>query len=79
MAKKHLSARVHHVAFVQAREYAKDGYMLIDYNCSEEQASSWYNLIHSNGNKIDITATEYDNTVLVYKNGKLSKTIKLKD
>lgn len=77
MAKKQLSARVHHIAFVQAREYAKDGYKLLDYNCSEEQASTWYNLIHENGNRINITATEFDNTVTIYRNGKLNKTIKI--
>lgn len=78
MAKKQLSARVHHIAFVQAREYAKDGYFLVDYNCSEEQGSTWYNLVHKNGNRINVTATEYDNTVTVFLNGKVNKQVKLK-
>lgn len=78
MAKKSLSAKVHHIAFVQAREYAKDGYHLVDYNCSEEQACTWYNLVHDNGNRITITSTEFNDTVTVYLNGKLNNTVKLK-
>ncbi len=72
-----MEPKVHHIAFVSAREYVKDGYHVEDFGFDEMRAESRYNLIHENGNKISIVAVETDNSVYIYKNGKLNKTIKL--
>ena len=70
-------AKIHHIAFVNAKELIKDGYKLIDFGFNERLAESRYNLIHENGNKITIVSTECDNMVRVYKNYKLSNEISL--
>lgn len=70
-------AKVHHIAFVNAKEYVKDGYHLVDFAFSEQKAETRYNLIHDNGNRIDIVSTEFGNEVNIYKNNKLNKTIKM--
>lgn len=72
-----MESKIHHLAFVSAREYAKDGYHLVDFGFDEKQASTRYNLIHDNGNRLSVVATEYDNSIRVFKNNKLNKTIKL--
>lgn len=70
-------AKIHHIAFVNAKELVKDGYHLVDFGFNEELAESRFNLIHDNGNRITILSTEYDNSVRIYKNNKLTNTIKL--
>ena len=70
-------AKVHHIAFVNAKELIKDGYKLIDFGFNERLAESRYNLIHENGNKMTIVSTECDNMVRVYKNNKLANEISL--
>ena len=72
-----MEAKVHHIAFVTAKEYVKDGYRVEDFGFDEKKAESRYNLIHENGNRLSIVSVEKDNSVYIYKNGKLNKTIKL--
>ena len=72
-----MEAKVHHIAFVTAKEYVKDGYRVEDFGFDEKKAESRYNLIHENGNRLSIVSVEDDNSVYIYKNGKLNKTIKL--
>lgn len=72
-----MEAKVHHIAFVTAKEYVKDGYRVEDFGFDEKKAESRYNLIHENGNRMSIVSVEEDNSVYIYKNGKLNKTIKL--
>lgn len=72
-----MEAKVHHIAFVSAKEYVKDGYRVEDFGFDEKKAESRYNLIHENGNRLSIVSVEEDNSVYIYKNGKLNKTIKL--
>lgn len=72
-----MEAKVHHIAFVNAKEYVKDGYRVEDFGFDEKKAESRYNLIHENGNRLSIVSVEEDNSVYIYKNGKLNKTIKL--
>ncbi len=72
-----MEAKVHHIAFVTAKEYVKDGYRVEDFGFDEKKAESRYNLIHENGNRLSIVSVEEDNSVYIYKNGKLNKTIKL--
>lgn len=72
-----MEPKVHHIAFVTAKEYVKDGYRVEDFGFDELKAESRYNLIHENGNSLSIVSVEIDNTVYIYKNGKLNKTIKL--
>lgn len=70
-------AKVHHLAFVNAKELIKDGYKLVDFGFNEKLAESRYNLVHANGNSISVVSTEYNNEVNIYKNNKLTNTIKL--
>lgn len=70
-------AKIHHIAFINAKELVKDGYHLIDFGFSEKLAEARYNLIHENGNRITIVSTECDNSVRVYKNNKLTNSIKI--
>lgn len=72
-----MEAKIHHIAFVQAKEYVKDGYKVEDFGFDEQKAESRYNLIHENNNRLSIVSVEQENTVYIYKNGKLNKTIKL--
>lgn len=72
-----MEAKVHHIAFVTAKEYVKDGYRVEDFGFDEKKAESRYNLIHENGNRLSIVSVEEDNSVYIYINGKLNKTIKL--
>lgn len=70
-------AKIHHIAFINAKELVKDGYHLIDFGYNEKLAEARYNLIHNNGNRISVVSTECDNSVRVYKNNKLTNTIKI--
>lgn len=70
-------AKIHHIAYINAKELVKDGYHLIDFGYSEKLAETRYNLIHDNGNRISVVSTECDNSVRIYKNNKLTNTIKI--
>lgn len=72
-----MEAKVHHIAFVNAKELVKDGYKIVDYGYDELKAESRYNLIHDNGNRIDIISAELTNQVEIYKNKSLNKVIKV--
>lgn len=72
-----MEAKIHHIAFVQAKEYVKDGYKVEDFGFDEQKAESRYNLIHENNNRLSIVSVEQENAVYIYINGKLNKTIKL--
>ena len=72
-----MEAKVHHIAFVNAKEIVKDGYKIVDYGYDELKAESRYNLIHDNGNRIDIISAELTNQVEIYKNKRLNKVIKV--
>lgn len=72
-----MEAKIHHIAFVTAKEYVKDGYHVEGFEFDEKKAESRYNLIHENGNRLSIVSQEEDNSVYIYKNRKLNKTIKL--
>lgn len=72
-----MEAKIHHIAFVQAKEYVKDGYKVEDFGFDEQKAESRYNLIHENGNRLSIVSVEQENAVYIYINRKLNKTIKL--
>lgn len=72
-----MEAKIHHIAFINAKEFIKDGYHLVDYGFDERKAESRYNLIHDNGNRIEVVSFELTNQVEIYKNKKLNKTIKI--
>lgn len=72
-----MEAKIHHIAFINAKEFIKDGYHLVDYGFDELKAESRYNLIHDNGNRIEVVSFELTNQVEIYKNKKLNKTIKI--
>lgn len=70
-------AKVHHIAFINAKELVKDGYKIVDFGFNEKLAKSHYNLINDKGRTISVVGTECDNEVNIYKNKKLVNTIKL--
>lgn len=70
-------AKVHHIAFINAKELVKDGYKLVDFGFNEKLAESRYNLINDKGRTISVVGTECDNEVNIYKNKKLVNKIKL--
>ena len=72
-----MEAKVHHIAFVSAKELVKDGYHVAGFGYDEKKAESRYNLVHENGNKMAVVSVEAENTVYIYKNNRLNKTIKL--
>ena len=72
-----MEAKVHHIAFVTAKELVKDGYHVVGFGFDEQKAESRYNLVHENGNKMAVVSVEAENTVYIYKNNKLNNTIKL--
>ena len=72
-----MEPKIHHIAFIQAKEYVKDGYHVEDFGFDEQKAESRYNLIHENGNKLSIVSVESESTVYIYKNGKFNKKIEL--
>lgn len=72
-----MEAKVHHIAFVQAKELVKDGYRVAEFGFDEKKAESRYNLVHDNGNKMAVVSVEAENTVYIFKNNRLNKTIKL--
>ena len=72
-----MEAKVHHIAFVTAKELVKDGYHVAGFELDKKKAESRYNLVHENGNKMAVVSVEAENTVYIYKNNRLNKTIKL--
>ena len=72
-----MEAKVHHIAFVSAKELVKDGYHVAGFGFDEKKAESRYNLIHENGNKMTVFSDSTENTVHVYKTNTFNKTNKL--
>ena len=72
-----MEAKIHHIAFIQAKEYVKDGYHVEDFGFNEQKAESRYNLRRENGDRLWIVSVEAESTVYIYKKGILNNTIKL--
>ena len=69
--------KIERVAKATARNYALDGYRLLDYEFNENSQLAVYQMRHSNGNKLKIVGDTIKNHINIYLNKKLNKTINL--
>lgn len=69
--------KIERVANATARNYALDGYRLLDYEFSEISQLAVYQMKHTNGNELKIIGDLITKEINIYLNKKLNKTIKL--
>ena len=69
--------KIERVANATAKNYALDGYRLLDYEFNENSQLAVYQMRHSNGNGLKIVGDTIKNQINIYLNKKLNKTINL--
>ena len=69
--------KIERVANATARNYALDGYRLLDYEFNENSQLAVYQMRHENGNELRIIGDTIKNQINIYLNKKLNKTINL--
>ena len=69
--------KIEKVAKATARNYALDGYRLLDYEFNENSQLAVYLMKHVNGNELKIIGDILENEINIYLNKKLNKTINL--
>ena len=69
--------KIERVANATARNYALDGYRLLDYEFNEISQLAVYQMKHTNGNELKIIGDLITKEINIYLNKKLSKTINL--
>lgn len=69
--------KIERVANATARNYALDGYRLLDYEFNENSQLALYQMRHENGNELKIVGDTIKNQINIYLNKKLNKTINL--
>lgn len=69
--------KIERVANATARNYALDGYRLLDYEFNEDSQLAVYQMRHNNGNELKIVGDILENEINIYLNKKLNKTINL--
>lgn len=69
--------KIERVANTTARNYALDGYRLLDYEFNEISQLAVYQMKHTNGNELKIIGDLITKEINIYLNKKLNKTIKL--
>ena len=69
--------KIERVANVTARNYALDGYRLLDYEFNEISQLAVYQMKHANGNELKIIGDLITKEINIYLNKKLNKTINL--
>lgn len=69
--------KIERVANATAKNYALDGYRLLDYEFNENSQLAVYQMRHSNGNELKIVGDTIKNHINIYLNKKLNKTINL--
>lgn len=69
--------KIERVANATARNYALDGYRLLDYEFNEISQLAVYQMRHNNGNELKIIGDLITKEINVYLNKKLNKTINL--
>ena len=69
--------KIERIAKATAKNYALDGYRLLDYEFNEISQLAIYHIKHCNGNRIKIVGDTIDMNIKVYLNDKLNKTISL--
>lgn len=69
--------KIERVANATARNYALDGYRLLDYEFNEISQLAVYQMQHNNGNELKIVGDIIQKEINIYLNKKLNKTINL--
>lgn len=69
--------KIERVANATARNYALDGYRLLDYEFNENSQLAVYQMRHNNDNELKIVGDIIRKEINIYLNKKLNKTIKL--
>lgn len=69
--------KIERVANATAKNYALDGYRLLDYEFNEISQLAVYQMQHNNGNELKIVGDIIQKEINIFLNKKLNKTIKL--
>ena len=69
--------KIERVANATARNYALDGYRLLDYEFNEFSQLAVYQMKHTNCNELKIVGDIIQKEINIYLNKKLNKTINL--
>lgn len=69
--------KIERVTNATARNYALDGYRLLDYEFNEISQLAVYQMRHNNGNELKIIGDLITKEINIYLNKKLNKTINL--
>jgi hypothetical protein len=69
--------KIERVVKTTARNYALDGYRLLDYEFNEISQLAVYQMRHNNGNELKIIGDLITKEINIYLNKKLNKTINL--
>ena len=69
--------KIKRVTNATARNYALDGYRLLDYEFNEISKLAVYQMKHTNGNELKIVGDIIQKEINIYLNKKLNKTINL--
>lgn len=69
--------KIERVANATAKNYALDGYRLLDYEFNEISQLAVYLMKHTNGNELKIIGDLITKEINIYLNKKLNKTINL--
>ena len=69
--------KIERIAKATAKNYALDGYRLLDYEFNEISKIKVYQMRHNNGKELKIVGDILRNEINIYLNKKLNKTINL--
>ncbi len=69
--------KIERIAKATAKNYALDGYRLLDYEFNEISQLAVYQMKHTNGNELKIIGDIIHKEINIYLNKKLNKTINL--
>lgn len=67
--------KIERIAKTTAKNYALDGYRLLDYEFNEISQLAVYQMKHTNGNELKIIGDLITKEINIYLNKKLNKTI----
>ena len=69
--------KIERIAKATAKNYALDGYRLLDYEFNEISQLAVYQMKHTNGNELKIIGDLITKEINIYLNKKFNKTINL--
>lgn len=69
--------KIERIAKATAKNYALDGYRLLDYEFNEISQLAVYQMRHNNGNELKIVGDIIQKEINIFLNKKLNKTINL--